>query len=103
MAQFDVYRVRGNVLVIDCQSDLLADLPTRFVVPLRPTDTVALKRLTPTFVIDGAALTMITPLARAIDVRDIEDTVTTLDAAQFEIKAALDMLISGFKPPSRRP
>ncbi len=96
MAQFDVYRVRGNVLVIDCQSDLLADLPTRFVVPLRPTDTVALKRLTPTFVIHGAALTMITPLARAIDVRDIEDTVTTLDAAQFEIKAALDMLISGF-------
>ncbi|MGC5797112.1 CcdB family protein [Sphingomonas sp. NFX23] len=96
MAQFDVYRVRGNVLVIDCQSDLLADLPTRFVVPLRPIDTVALKRLTPTFVIDGTALTMITPLARAIDVRDIEDTVTTLDAAQFEIKAALDMLISGF-------
>ena len=96
MAQFDVYRVRGNVLVIDCQSELLADLPTRFVVPLRPIDTVALKRLTPTFVIDGAALTMITPLARAIDVRDIEDTVTTLDAAQFEIKAALDMLISGF-------
>lgn len=96
MAQFDVYRVRGNVLVIDCQSDLLADLPTRFVVPLRPTDTAALKRLTPTFVIDGTALTMITPLARAIDVRDIEDTVTTLDAAQFEIKAALDMLISGF-------
>lgn len=96
MAQFDVYRVRGNVLVIDCQSDLLAGLPTRFVVPLRPIDTVALKRLTPTFVIDGAALTMITPLARAINVRDIEDTVTTLDAAQFEIKAALDMLISGF-------
>jgi len=96
LAQFDVYRVRGNVLVIDCQSDLLAGLPTRFVVPLRPIDTVALKRLTPTFVIDGAALTMITPLARAINVRDIEDTVTTLDAAQFEIKAALDMLISGF-------
>ena len=96
MAQFDVYRVRGNVLVIDCQSDLLAGLPTRFVVPLRPIDTVALKRLTPTFVIDGAALTMITPLARAINVRDIEDTVTTLDAAQLEIKAALDMLISGF-------
>ena len=96
MAQFDVYRVRGNVLVIDCQSDLLADLPTRFVVPLRPTDIVELKRLTPTFVIDGTALTMITPLARAIDVRDIEDTVTTLDAAQLEIKAALDMLISGF-------
>jgi toxin CcdB len=96
LAQFDVYRVRGNVLVIDCQSDLLADLPTRFVVPLRSTDSVALQRLTPTFTIDGETLTMITPLARAIDVRDIEETVATLDAAQFEIKAALDMLISGY-------
>jgi toxin CcdB len=96
LAQFDVYRVRGNVLVIDCQSDLLADLPTRFVVPLRPTDSVALKRLTPTFTIAGEILTMITPLARAIDVRDIEETVATLDAAQFEIKAALDMLIFGY-------
>jgi toxin CcdB len=96
LAQFDVYRVRGNVLVIDCQSDLLADFPTRFVVPLRQTDSVALKRLTPTFTIDGETLTMMTPLARAIDVRDIEETVATLDPAQFEIKAALDMLISGY-------
>jgi toxin CcdB len=96
LAQFDVYRVRGNVLVIDCQSDLLADLPTRFVVPLRSTDSVALKRLTPTFTIASEILTMITPLARAIDVRDIEETVATLDGAQFEIKAALDMLISGY-------
>ncbi|HXH14566.1 MAG TPA: CcdB family protein [Sphingomonas sp.] len=96
MAQFDVYRVRGNVLVVDCQSDLLSDLPTRFVVPLRPAHPVVLKRLTPTFTLDGEALTMITPLARAIDVRDIEAVITNLNAEQFEIKAALDMLISGF-------
>ncbi|RYG80554.1 MAG: hypothetical protein EON59_15075 [Alphaproteobacteria bacterium] len=72
MAQFDVYRIRGNVLVIDCQSDLLSDLQTRFVVPLRPTDAVIVKRLTPSFTINGQALTMVTPLARAIDIRDIE-------------------------------
>ena len=91
-----MYRVRGNVLVVDCQSDLLSNLQTRFVVPLRPTEAVILKRLTPSFTIDGENLTMITTLARAIDVRDIEETVATLDAAQFEIKAALDMLISGY-------
>ncbi|RXD05288.1 plasmid maintenance protein CcdB [Sphingomonas sp. UV9] len=96
MAQFDVYRIRGNVLAIDCQSDLLSDLRTRFVVPLRAVETVIFKRLTPSFTIDGEVLTMVTPLARAIDVRDIEDTITSLDAEQFEIKAALDMLISGF-------
>ncbi|MBC3942329.1 CcdB family protein [Sphingomonas albertensis] len=96
MAQFDVYRIRGNVLVVDCQSDLLSDLQTRFVAPLRPTDAVIFERLMPSFTINGEVLTMITTLARAIDVRDIEDTVATLDAAQFEIKAALDMLISGY-------
>lgn len=96
MAQFDVYRIRGNVLAVDCQSDLLSDLRTRFVVPLRPVETVIFKRLTPSFTIDGEVLTMITPLARAIDVRDIEDTIASLDAEQFEIKATLDMLISGF-------
>ena len=84
------------MLVIDCQSDLLSDLHTRFVVPLRATEAVIFKRLTPSFTINGEVLTMITTLARAIDVRDIEDTVATLDAAQFEIKAALDMLISGY-------
>ncbi|KQN31513.1 hypothetical protein ASF00_01520 [Sphingomonas sp. Leaf34] len=96
MAQFDVYRIRGNVLAIDCQSDLLSDLQTRFVVPLRPTEAVIFKRLTPSFTINGEVLTMVTTLARAVDVRDIEDTVATLEAAQFEIKAALDMLISGY-------
>ncbi len=96
MAQFDIYRIRGNVLVIDCQSDLLSELQTRFVVPLRPTEAVIFKRLTPSFTVNGEVLTMITPLARGIDIRDIEDTVGTLDTAQFEIKAALDMLMSGY-------
>ena len=96
MAQFDVYRIRGSILAVDCQSDLLSDLRTRFVVPLRPVETAIFKRLMPSFTIDGEVLTMITPLARAIDVRDIEDTITSLDAEQFEIKAALDMMMSGY-------
>jgi len=96
MAQFDVYRVTGGAVVVDCQSDLLEDLPTRFVVPLRETDRVMLKRLTPVFMIGGIEMTMMTPLARGIDVRDIEARVDTLIDHEYEIKAALDMLISGF-------
>ena len=96
MAQFDVYRVRGNVLVVDCQADLLRDLPTRFVVPLRPADPKAPDRLIPVFEIEGKQLAMMTPFARSIAVRDIDGTVATLVAEEFRIKAALDMLISGF-------
>lgn len=96
MAQFDVYHVRGNVLVLDCQSDLLDDLPTRFVVPLRSTDGAVVPRLNPVFIIQGERLTMLTPLARGIDIRDIEGTVASLIDHEYEIKAALDMLVSGY-------
>ena len=38
MAKYDVYRLRGDTLVVDCQADLLSDLQTRFVVPLIPAE-----------------------------------------------------------------
>lgn len=96
MAQFDVCRVRGGGLVIDCQANLLDRLPTRFVVPLRPTDASVMQRLTPVFAIDGRDYAMFTPLAGAIDVRDIEAIVGSLLVHEYTIKTALDMLISGF-------
>lgn len=96
MAQFDVYRVRGGGLVLDCQSDLLRDLPTRFVVPLRVADRSVLQRLMPVFQVDERDLAMVTPLAGAIDVRALGDIVTSLTGHEFEIKDALDMLVSGF-------
>lgn len=96
MAQFDVLRVTGDVLAIDCQSDFLGDLPTRFVVPLCPMDDIVLPRLTPCFVVNGVSLTMVTPLARSIARRDILGTVASLAGHEYEIKAALDMLLSGF-------
>ena len=96
MAQFDVLKVTGVVLVLDCQSDFLVDLPTRFVVPLRELDRIDLPRLTPSFDIAGQRLTMITPLARSIDKRDIVGRVASLASHEYEIKNALDMLTSGF-------
>lgn len=96
MARFDAVRVTGNVIVLVCQSDVLVDLPPCFVVPLRDVDRIELPRLMPTFVVDGQSLTMITPLARSISKRDIRETVTSLVAHEYEIRAALDLLISGF-------
>ena len=37
MAQFDVYRVEGG-LVVDVQTDLIGDFPSRLVIPLRQAD-----------------------------------------------------------------
>ena len=98
MALFDVHRVTGGVLVLDCQSDLLADFPTRFVVPLRVMYTSqrsALTRLCPVFEVEGQKLAMVTPLARGIDRRDIEETVGNLARHEAAIRAALTMLTSG--------
>ncbi len=98
MAQFDVYRVRGNVLVLDCQSDLLSSLTSRFVVPLRRSESEAptpTRRLTPTFDIAGERYVMMTPIARSIDRRDIEATVASLAVREYEIKAAIDFLTGG--------
>lgn len=96
MAQFDLCRVRGGGLVVDCQSNLLSMLPTRFVAPLRPRDDSVMRRLTPVFQVDGKELAMITPLAGAIDARAITGTVMSLADREHDIKAALDMLIYGF-------
>lgn len=98
MAQFDVYRVSGGVLVVDCQSGLLADSPTRFVAPLRVMyagNRGALARLFPGFDILGQRLTMVTPLARGIDRRDIEATVASLAGHHAAIRDALAMLTTG--------
>jgi toxin CcdB len=96
VAQFDVLRVTGNVLVLDCQADLLADLPTRFVVPLRASDEIGPSRLTPLLRVGADEWVMVTPLARAIGTREVQGMVANLSGQEWAIKAALDMLISGF-------
>lgn len=96
MAQFDVYRVRGDRLVVDCQANLLSSLPTRFVVPLRPKDQSVMERLTPVLEIEGRGFSLFTPLAGAIEARSLSHPIVSLLDHEYEIKQALDMLIVGF-------
>jgi toxin CcdB len=66
MARFDVYRgVGGADLLLDCQSDLLRDLNTRFVVPLmrRETAPQPARRLNPIFRIEDHDYVMVTQFA----------------------------------------
>jgi toxin CcdB len=99
MARFDVYRgMVGADLLLDCQSDLLGELNTRFVVPLRllhlaPTPA---RRLNPVFEIDGQSYVMVTQFAAAIPHRECGPAVTSLMREDVAITNALDMLISGF-------
>jgi toxin CcdB len=96
MAQFDVYRL-GDGLVIDCQSDLLQQLDSRFVVPLISQENVPIvaRRLNPIFNIDGESHVMLTQAAAAVRHRELGAVVTSLREWAFEITGALDVLLGG--------
>lgn len=98
MAQFDVHRLKSGLgLVIDCQSDLLDDLNTRFVVPLIPEQDAPrpARRLNPIFGIADGRHVMLTQFAAAVQRKELGDRVESLRDRAFEIMGALDVLLSG--------
>ena len=97
MAQFDVYRVR-SVLLVDCQSDWVADLTTRLAIPLvKPTRAAMTHpRLNPTFDVDGRSLVLATQLAAAVPAISLGQPIASLADKHRAIVDALDYLIIGF-------
>ncbi|CAK0779382.1 toxin CcdB [Gammaproteobacteria bacterium] len=104
MAQFGVHRnpnpdthVRFPLL-LDVQSDLVADLGTRVVVPLCPAAAMTgkvIKTLIPVFEIDGQQYAMMTPQLAGISRKQVGAKVADLAQRRDEILAALDFLITG--------
>jgi toxin CcdB len=98
VAQFDVHQLKsGRGLVIDCQSDLLSDLNSRFVVPLmREQDAPRpAQRLNPIFSVADRQHVMLTQFAAAVQRNELGDRVQSLRDRAFEITGALDVLLSG--------
>jgi len=98
VAQFDVYRpFDGGDLLIDCQSDLLRHLNSRFVVPLIPLDRAPTPaaRLNPLIEIDGQTLSMVTQFAGSVAASDLKEIVASVAHRRHEITGAVDVLIGG--------
>jgi toxin CcdB len=101
MAQFDVYRnPRGGnyALLLDVQSELLARLATRVVVPMMAVKRYGAKpitRLNPTARIAGAEYVLVAQEIAAIPASELREKVTSLQARGTEIVAALDLLLTG--------
>lgn len=105
MARFDVYanpsRHAGTTpYLLDVQSELLQDLETRIVIPLRSLKhfpKVALSnRLTPVFTIEGEPCLLETPKMGAIPQRVLKSPVASLAPSQDQVTAALDFLFQGY-------
>ncbi|RHW16482.1 plasmid maintenance protein CcdB [Sphingomonas gilva] len=98
MAQHDVHR--GDAFegyLLNCQSDLLDHMKTRFVVPLLPESRVAkfAERLNPVFEIDGRRFIMATQGAATVTARELGPVVASLGNEHERIMGALDMLLTG--------
>ena len=104
MPQFTVHRNPNPdtkatyPLLLDVQSDLIADLCTRVVVPLCPASAMKgklIKTLMPVFEIDGEQYTMLTPQLAGVSKQQVGSKVADLAKSRDEIMAALDLLITG--------
>ncbi|MEY4269338.1 MAG: hypothetical protein RLZZ58_554 [Pseudomonadota bacterium] len=98
MARFDVFRTLGSSLVIDYQSDMLAYLQTRFVIPLMPPEVEPpqSKRLNPAFMVGGQQYVLYPQFAASVAEQELQTYVMSLADQHLAIIDAFDMLTSGY-------
>lgn len=96
MAQFDVYRLRTGILVVDLQTDLIGIEASRIVAPLREAGRyVAFPGLTPSVEVDGAMWIVRVPELAAVPGSELRSPVASLADHRDALKRALDILIDG--------
>lgn len=104
MPQLDVYRNKNPAtrelypLVLDVQADLLADLPTRVVIPLtqsRPLIKRPLTILMPILRIADEEYVLVTPELAGIAKSALGARVANINGQREVIISALDLLMTG--------
>jgi toxin CcdB len=104
MAQFDIFENpndktdRRVPYLLDIQSDLLADLATRVVIPLLDAGAAGqpIKGLNPRFTVKGAEVIMSTQELAGVPRKALGPLAGSLKDRRDEIIAAVDFLINGF-------
>lgn len=103
MALFDVYRNPADTTyddfpyVLDVQSNLLAHLNVRVVVPLVRAHVAdpPLPGLNPRFLVEDRAVVMAITLIGGLPVQSLRELVSNLSDHRYEIIDAIDMLVTG--------
>lgn len=99
MARFDVLKFGPDLLVLDVQADLLSDLQSRVVIPLRQISQLAseaLPRLRPSLRIRDETYLLGTPEIVAVPVSQLGERVANLEDQREIIVDAIDFLLQGF-------
>lgn len=99
MARYDLYpNPFGEGYLLDVQSNLLDELSTRVVVPVVPIgkgDKVV-RRLNPSFVVDGKSYALFTHHIGSISVSQLGSPKMNLLDRHDDVVKAFDMLFHGF-------
>jgi toxin CcdB len=104
MPQFTVYRNKNPQtlsavpFLLDVQNDLLSDLETRVVIPLRPVSAIKdkpLRSLMPILEIEGGRFVLLTPQMAGIPKNELGPPVIRVEHYRSEIIAAIDFLVTG--------
>ena len=99
MSRYDVYVSKfSSDYLLDVQTDLLAGLNTRVIVPLvKISDAPKLAQyLNPKFKVAGEEVAMMTQFIAAVPESVLSRRIDSLAASHHEISSALDMTFSGF-------
>lgn len=96
MAQFDLYRLKSGLLVVDLQTDLIGIDASRIVAPLREAGHYAeFPGLTPGVMFAGTRWIVRIPELAAVSGAELRECVGTLAEHRDALKRALDILING--------
>ena len=96
MAQFDLWRLKDGLLVVDLQSDLIGIEASRIVAPLRDAGRyAAFPGLTPVVEIDGQRWIVRVQELAAVPAAALRYPAGSLRDMRDVLKRALDILIDG--------
>lgn len=101
MSQFDVHRLPsrrgGSQYVVNLQADILDELATRLVAPLRPLKSREdlVPRLTPVVEVQGEAYFIVLSEIAAVRLKELGTAIGNLRHHRDQIIAAIDILFTG--------
>lgn len=103
MAQYDVYpnpsrsAAQGIPFVVVMQSDLLASLATRWVIPLATSDFAGAvpEKLCPLVTVQGQRLRALAHFAAPLPARQLKTAIDHISLQSAALVAALDVVLSG--------
>jgi toxin CcdB len=96
MAQFDLWRLKDGLLVVDLQTDLIGLDASRIVAPLRDAGRyAAFPGLTPVVEVDGQRWIVRVQELAAVPATELRNPAGSLRHMRDPLKRALDILIDG--------